>query len=96
MGDKRYGTRSYDWTSGQKISYTGTDADSTAFTLDTEVMICATTDCFISVGAAPSAGPAAGSMLMPALTPFHIQVPAGHKISAEQLSSGGDLYIVPC
>ena len=96
MGDKRYGTRSYGWAAGQKVSYTGTDADTTAFEFDTEVVVCATTDCFISVGAAPSAGPAAGSLILPASTLFHIQVKAGDKISFEQVSAGGDAYVMPC
>lgn len=95
MGDRRYGTRSYDFTAGQKVSYTGTDGDTTAFDVDTEVVICTTTDCLIKVAVAPTASAAATSMLIPAKIPFHLQVPAGQKISFVQLSAGGDAYVVP-
>lgn len=95
MGDRRYGSRSYDWAAGQKVSYTGTDGDSTAFAFDTEVEIISTTDCLVTVAVAPTAAASAGSFLLPAKERWTIQVPAGAKISAVQLSSGGDLYILP-
>ena len=95
MGERRYGTRSYDFTTGQKVSYTGSDADTTAFAVETEVMICSTTDCLFTIAVSPTAAASAGSMLLPAKMPFHIQVPAGAKISFVQLSSGGDAYVVP-
>lgn len=95
MADKRYGSRQYDWGAGQKVSYTTTDADSATFDVETEVLITCTTDCFITGATAPSAGPAAGSMLLPALTPFTMQVKAGNKLSFEALATGGDAYIVP-
>lgn len=95
MGERRYGTREYAWTLGQKVSYTGTDGDSTAFSEDTEVALCATTACYITIAAAPTAAASAGSFPLPANVIWHVQVPAGSKISAVQQSSGGDLYILP-
>lgn len=96
MSDKRYGTREYRWSEGQKISYTTTDSDSATFDIETEVLITCTTDCFVTAGAAPSAGPAAGSLLLPALVPFTMQVAAGQKLSFEALATSGDAYVMPC
>lgn len=95
MGERRYGTRSYDWALGQKVDYTATNADSTAFDVATEVAVCASTDCYITVAVAPTAAAAAGSIPLPANTIFHFQVPAGSKISAVRQTADGSLYILP-
>ena len=77
----------------QKLSYTGTSAQSSAVaTATTLVRVVATTACFIKIGTNPTAV-ADTSMYLPAGIPEYFGIEGGQKIAAIQLSSGGDLYI---
>lgn len=89
------GVRAYDWANGKKVSYTGTDADSVALAAG-EYCLSPTTNCFVTMAlATPSAGPAAGSLPIPAFACFHVWLPEGAILSVEQVSEAGDLYIMP-
>ena len=99
MGDKTHWTRAYNWASGQVVSYTATDADSAALA-EGEYCLSSTTDCWITMAAAPTAAAAAGSLFMSAGSLFHIivtpaQAAASFKISAVRDASDGKLSIMP-
>jgi|694.fasta_scaffold57624_7 hypothetical protein len=76
----------------QAVAYTGTAAASNAFNAQTSVVrVVATTDCFISTGANPTA--TTSSAYLPAGTVEYIRVNPQDKISAVRRSADGTLYV---
>jgi hypothetical protein len=74
-------------------SYTGT-AGLTAVTGASLVMVCATTDCHIRVGSAPTA--VSTDFFLPAKTVIYLTCNPTDKISAIQDASGGTIFVNPC
>lgn len=78
-----------------KVTYTGTAGTTAALPSNTEVVrVIATTDCFIEIGASPTAVADTG-MYLPALVPEYFSCPPNGKVSAIQVSTGGVLYVTP-
>lgn len=80
---------------GKKVAYTGTAGTTAALSDQTQVVrVVATTDCFIEIGASPTAVADTG-MYLPALVPEYFSCPPSGKVSAIQVSSGGTIYVTP-
>lgn len=78
-----------------KVAYTGTAGTTAALPSNTEVVrVVATTDCFIEIGASPTAVADTG-MYICALVPEYFSCPPNGKVSAIQVASGGTIYVTP-
>lgn len=86
----REGTRSYAFF--QKLSVTGTSAQSSALTECEEVLLCATKAMWVTVGSDPTAT-TSNSIPLIAGEKFHLRVRPGYKIAAIRDSENGDLVI---
>ena len=80
----------------QKVSYTGTAAQSAAFGANTYIaQFYATTDCWILFGANPTATASAGtSEFLPGGMVMYYGVTPGQKVSAIRDTTSGDLHII--
>lgn len=89
-------TRTPLWATGQVLTTSATSAASTAIT-GTEVMISATQDVWIKIGAATptAAKDTAGSMFLKAGGPYTFQLTSGHLVAAVQDSAAGKVSILP-
>ena len=84
-----------DWATGQRVAISGVNAQSTPATADTLYLIKSTVDCFISVGASPTASvSAAGSWPLVAGETFSVPVRNGHRIGAITTGASGALYVM--
>lgn len=73
-------------------AFTGSSAQSAAVDDTTFVVrLVATTDCFVALGANPTA--TTSSAYLPAGIVEYVSITPGHKVAALQVSSGGNLYI---
>jgi hypothetical protein len=80
---------------GLTVAYTGTAGTTAALSVRaTVVRVVATTDCFIEIGAAPTAV-ANTSLFLPAGVPEYFACTAGDKVSAIQVSAAGSIYVTP-
>lgn len=78
---------------GLKVAYTGTAGTTSAVAATTTVIrVISTTDCFIEIGAAPTAVADTG-MYLPALVPEYFACKGSDKVSAIQVASGGTIYV---
>lgn len=78
----------------QKVAYTGTSAQSTAFGANTTlVRLVATSNCHVLVGANPTALADGTCLYVPLNTVVFIGVLPGQKIAAIQDSAGGNLFV---
>lgn len=87
-------SESYALGTTQALVFSGSATASSAFGtagLTQQIRIVATADCYISVGASPTASSA--TPYLPAKTLEVINIPGGQKISAVQVSGAGTLYI---
>ena len=77
----------------QKVAYTGTAGTvANVFTTGVQkVRVCASSACYIAIGVSPTA--TVNSIYLPANTVEYFTVGPGEKISAIQLSAGGDLHV---
>lgn len=78
---------------GQTVSYTGT-AGTVSNAVDaecTKIWVWTTTDAYIATGSAPTA--TTSDAPIPGNTPVLVRIQGGHKVSAVQISTGGDLYM---
>lgn len=84
----------------QKVSFTGTASQSSAFTSSTNpgggvVLLFATTDCWVKFGADPTATASAGtSAFIPAGIDRYFHYKNGEKISVIRNATSGDLHII--
>lgn len=81
----------------QTVAYTGTAGTTTGFPDSPRtVRIVSTTDCFIEVGANPTAVVNTG-MYVVAYQPEYVLTDGSNviKVSAVQLSTGGSIYVTP-
>lgn len=87
------GTRTYNYAGIQRVAVSVAAADSSAITA-TEVMVYASTKCYILPGAS---GTATSSNAIPieAGEKFHFRITSGHKISVIRDSVDGYLHVVP-
>ena len=80
---------------GVKVAYTGTAGTTVALPSNTEVVrVVSTTDCFIEIGASPTAVADTG-MYICALVPEYFACSGSGKVSAIQVASGGTIYVTP-
>lgn len=75
----------------QSVAIGGTSAQSTAMDSDV-VRVCSTVDCFIEIGANPTAV-AGTSMFLPLGMPEYIHINRNDKVAVIQATTGGSLYI---
>lgn len=87
-------TRLYDFTAGQKVTTSGTSAQSAAVACN-EVMLTATADMYVTAAANPTAAASAGSIFLAGGTVIHLQITPGWKVAAIQSTAAGALYILP-
>lgn len=82
-------------TTSQYVSYTGSSTQSAALNAaTTDVELISTTDCYIAIGANPTAAvTTAGSHFLPAFTPRGFAAFSGQKIAAIQSTAAGTLAI---
>jgi hypothetical protein len=74
------------------VAFTGTSAQSAAVDENTLVVrLVATADCFVAIGASPTA--TTSSAYLPAGVVEYLAIRPGHKVAALQASAGGNLYI---
>jgi hypothetical protein len=95
MADARHTSRAYDWANGQHVAY---DASTQSAALDahTEYAISPSTDCYITVGANPTATIGADSLFVPKGAIFHFwNEVAGDEIAVIKHTSAGTLSIIP-
>lgn len=80
----------------QKVSYTGTAAQSSALASTTDIVqVYSTTDCWIKFGANPTAVANDGSSMFLAAGMYMVYgCTPGHKISAIRDAASGDLHIM--
>lgn len=93
--NRRGVTRSYDYANGQKVTVGAASAQSSSISSSNEVMLHATTDCYVRVGSNPTAADSAGSFPMTAGEKFHIRITPGELIAVIQDSDAGALFILP-
>lgn len=86
------GTRTYGTTT--RVAATSTSAQSGAITA-TEVMIHASTRCFIKAGSNPTAVPDGDSIPLEAGEKFHKRITSGHKIAVIRDTADGYIHITP-
>ncbi len=87
-----------DWANGQAIAIAGTSAASAVFDANNDRVIeaCSSTDCWITVGTAPTAVAAtAGNSFLAAGSLRYIYLPAGFKFAAIQSSASGSIALIP-
>ncbi|MBV8973172.1 MAG: hypothetical protein JO290_12875 [Sphingomonadaceae bacterium] len=87
-------TRAYDWTNGQRVAFTGTDATSSPIAANEVLLHAKTNACWVRVDAVASAT-AAASLPLEAGEKFHMQITPGDVIHVVQDSAAGTLIIVP-
>lgn len=81
--------------SGLKVAYTGTAGTTTAFPASTNaVRVIATTDCFVRIGASPTAV-ADVDVYLPAYVAEYFTCPPNGKVSAVQVAAAGTIYAIP-
>lgn len=86
------GTRTYGTTT--RLAVTSASAQSAAITA-TEVMVHASTRCFIKSGASPTAVANGDSIPIEAGEKFHMRITSGHLIAAIRDTADGYLHITP-
>lgn len=90
------GVRSYDIAGARAAAYTDTAGVTTNAVGASAVRISATTDCWVTLGADPTAVvDGDGSFLLPALSPIEMACKATDKVSAVQVDTGGTLSVLP-
>lgn len=87
------GTRTYNYAALQRVAVANAAADSGAITA-TEVMVYASTRCYILPGASGTAT-SANALPIEAGEKFHFRITSGHKISVIRDTADGFLYILP-
>jgi len=89
-------TREYDFANASTVTVAAASAASAAM-ISSEVLVTSTTDCWITVGAAPVAVAAAAAMMfLPAGCPLHLRLTRGFKVAFIQAAAGGFASVVPC
>lgn len=85
-----------DWAAAQLLSFSTTAGVSAAIT-SVGCHLVSTEDCWVTVGASPTATVGAGSMFLKAGDRFAIAITSGHKVSAirETVSGVALLSIIP-
>ena len=85
-----------DWANAQHLQFTETAGVSSAINAYGCYLV-STVDCWVTVGASPTATVGAGSMFLQAGDRFPIAITYGHKVSAirEIISGVGLLSIIP-
>ena len=78
----------------QNVSYTGTAGVTTNAVNADVVRLCATTACYVKVGAAPTA--TTSDMYLPANQAEKFFITPGFKVSAIQASAGGTISVTGC
>jgi hypothetical protein len=86
------GTRSYG--AGSRISVGSSSSQSSAVTA-TEVLLHASTKCYVKAGSDPTAVADGDSIPLEAGEKFHMRITSGHKIAVIRDSADGYLHIVP-
>lgn len=77
------------------VAYTGTSANGAVPGGSREVLLAATTNCFVRFGTTDAVTATTSDILIPAGQRYHFEVPAGTThIAAIQQSAGGSLSIV--
>lgn len=77
----------------QKIAFTGTSQQSSAFGVDVSIVqIFATEDCYIKIGADPTANTTTSSFVPSGFILYYNAVP-GEKIAVIRSTANGTLYI---
>lgn len=87
------GTRAYGTV--QRVTVSGTSAQSSVLTNYDEVMVHATTACYIVTGANPTATSSTGIPLS-AGEKLHFRITPGDRIAVIQDSAGGFLFVAGC
>jgi len=90
-GQATIGTRTYG-AAATRVTVGGTSAQSAAITA-TEVLVHASTRCFIAAGSNPTA--TTNDIPLESGEKFHMRITSGHKIAVLQDTSAGYLNIVP-
>jgi hypothetical protein len=90
---RHIGTRFYDTANLQRVAVASTSAQSSAVSAN-EVMLHASTKCYVLAGADPTAA-ASTSIPLEAGEKFHLQITSGHKIAVIRDSADGYLHVVP-
>ncbi len=90
-GQATIGTRAYG-AAATRVTVGGVSAQSAAIT-GTEVLVHASTRCFIAAGANPTA--TVNDIPLEVGEKFHLRLTSGHKIAVLQDTAGGYLNIVP-
>lgn len=85
------GTRTYG-AAATRVSVSGTSAQSAAIT-GTEVLLHASTRCFVAAGSNPTA--TTNDIPLESGEKFHMRITSGHKIAVLQDSASGYLNVVP-
>lgn len=88
------GTRKYDYANGQRVVVGAASAQSTAITA-TEVLLHASTRCFVLSSADPTAVATGASIPLEAGEKFHLRIKSGDEIAVIQDTAGGFLHIIP-
>lgn len=80
----------------QKVSYTGTAAQSSALSLATTIIqLYATTDCWVKFGSNPTAVANDGtSLFLPGGMILYYGITPGNKLSVIRDSTSGDLHVI--
>jgi hypothetical protein len=79
----------------QNVAFTGTAGNSTAFTSKSgTIRVVATQACFIAIGTGVTA--TASSIYLPANVVQYFTMQEGERISAIQVSAGGNLHVTEC
>ena len=92
--DRSAGTRLHDLAAKQVVPYTAAVGESTAISA-LEVMLWATTDCYVHHSQDGVDASAANSIPLTAKVPLYVQIAWGDIISALRVSADGSLHIVP-
>jgi hypothetical protein len=90
-GQATVGTRTYG-TALTRVTVAGTSAQSAAIT-GTEVLVHASTRCFIAAGSNPTA--TTNDIPLESGEKFHLRITSGHKIAVLQDTAGGFLNVIP-
>ena len=82
----------YPGTSQAAVAYTGTAGNSAAIGSQThKVRVVVTSDAFVAIGSGATA--TTSSMFVPANRPEYFLCRPGERVSAVQVSAGGNLYV---
>lgn len=89
----RVGTRAYDYANGQRVTVSGTSAATASSITATEVLLHASTKCYVRSASTPTA--VNTDIPLEAGEKFHMRITSGHKVAAIQDAAGGVLSVIP-